>query len=116
MNVLDPAFGDGGCDHATVREPGHVVFSGVFGNSGNLRRSVDTGGWLAEIGGRGHCALPFYLMRLSACDCGDPRAACSSARTIPRRANSILKSLWPKPRASRRTMSAARRKLSRVAG
>src|SRR5262245_2174566 len=115
MNALDPPLGNGGRDHETMRQAGHVVFGGVFRKSGNLRVSIDAGGRLAEVAGGGHGALPAHLIRLSACDCGVPRAAWVSARRMPRRASSILKSLWPKPRASRSTVSAACRKFSRVA-
>src|SRR5262249_7277811 len=88
----------------------------VFGKVGRLRGVVDGGGRVGEVGGGGHGRSPPYLIRLSACDCGLPRAAWVSARKMPRRASSILKSLWPKPRASRSTVSAARRKFSRVVG
>ena len=43
MNALDPSFGNGGRNHDTMREAGHVVFGGVFRKSGNLRASVDAG-------------------------------------------------------------------------
>src|SRR5438270_11516510 len=45
-----------------------------------------------------------YAIRLFACDCGVPRAACVSARTMARRADSLLESLWAMARARRRTL------------
>src|ERR1043166_8513015 len=108
----DPPLGDGRRDHEPVREIGHVVLGGVFRRAGDLGASIDPRSRFAERAG-GHGA---YLMRLSDCDCGVPAAAWASARTTPRRASAILKSLWPKPRASRRTTAAARAKVSRVAG
>ena len=48
-----------------------------------------------------------YRITFTDWDCGVPAAACSSARTIARRANSILKLLWAKPDAPCKIVSAA---------
>src|SRR5712692_17382 len=44
-----------------MHEAGHVVFGGVFRNSGDLRAAVDAGGRLAEIAGGVHGTLAFRL-------------------------------------------------------
>src|SRR5215467_12326619 len=99
-----------------MREIWHVEFAGIFGGASDFEAAVDAGGGLADlVAGCDHDAL-CQTTRLSDCDCGVARAACVSVRTMPRRASSILKSLWPKPRASRSSASAARWKLSRVGG
>src|SRR5262245_52964979 len=114
VDPLNATPGNGGRDHDAMRETGHIVFGRVLRNAGNFRKSVDPGGRFAEMTGEGHSTPPAYLMRLSDCDCGVPRAAWPSARRTARRASSILKSLWPKPRAPRSSVSAACAKLSRV--
>ena len=49
VDPLDAAFGNGGRDHDAVREPGHVVFGGVFRSAGDLGASVDAGSRFAEM-------------------------------------------------------------------
>src|SRR5262245_58248188 len=87
-----------------MREAWNVELRGIFGSAGDLGDAVDAGGWGADVFLHGDAQAIF----LWDCDCGVPRAAWLSARTMARRARSILKVLWPKPRASRRTRSAAR--------
>ena len=95
--------------------PGTLYSAAYFATPVTLARPSTRDVGLPQIAGGGHGAS-VYLIRLSACDCGFAAAACIKARTMPRRASSILKSLRPKLRASRSTVSAARSKLSRVAG
>src|SRR5689334_13863264 len=107
MNVSNTASGDRRGDDKTKGQSGYDVLGGVFRCAGNLRLPVDPGRRLAQIAGTqvGHIGSA-HLTRLSVCDCGVPFAAWLKARTMARRASSILKSLWPKPRASLRTLAA----------
>src|SRR4051794_29349952 len=50
VNALDAAFGDLGADDEAVREAGHVVFGGVFGQACDLRTALDACGRLAQVG------------------------------------------------------------------
>src|SRR5439155_21282985 len=89
LDAFDAAFGNSGRYDKTVREPRHVVFRGIFCGSGDLLASLYARGRLAEMHAGRHGALPAHLIRLSACDCGVPREAWVSARTMLRRASSI---------------------------
>jgi hypothetical protein len=88
VDARDAALGDGGGDHGTMRERGRVELGRVLGRSGDLCPSVDAGGGGADV--RDHGAHRIFL---SDCDCGVAFAAWVKARTMPRRARSILKAL-----------------------
>ncbi len=76
-------------DEARVREARGVELSGVFGGAGDLGDAVNARCRGADVFLHGGAHAIFLLD----CDCGVPRAACDSARTIARRARSILKLL-----------------------
>jgi hypothetical protein len=75
VDPLNTTFGNAGRDHDTMRQAGHVVFGCVLRDAGDLRAAVNARGRLPEMAGGSHGTLPAYLIRLSACDCGVPRAA-----------------------------------------
>ena len=88
IDVLDAPFGDARRDDGGMRQPLRVVFARIFRRARDFRAAVDAGRWRADIGhGLAHRIF------LSDCDCGVPCAACARARTMPRRASSILKEL-----------------------
>src|SRR5262249_5162813 len=103
VDALDASLGDRRGDDAAVGEAGRIEFGGIFGRAGDLGASVDAGGRSADVGLHGVAHTIF----LFDCDCGVPREACVSVRTMPRRASSILKELCSSAFASRSTMSAA---------
>src|SRR6185437_12575149 len=110
VDTGDAPFGDRRGDDGGVSETRRIGIAGVFGGSGDLGAAVDAGCGCAD---KGHGAHRIFLLD---CDCGAPAAAWLSARTMARRASSILNVLCSKPRASRRIASAARAKASRFAG
>ena len=75
VDALNTTFGNAGRDHDTMRQAGYIVFGCVFRDAGDLRAAVNARGRLPEMAGGSHGTLPAYLIRLSACDCGVPRAA-----------------------------------------
>src|SRR5499426_3041318 len=103
INAPDATLGNGGADNARMGETLDVDFGGILCAAGDLGNAVDARGCGANVG----CHDFAHAIFLWDCDCGVPRAACESARTIARRARSILKVLCPKPLASPTTMSAA---------
>src|SRR5947209_2328388 len=107
VDARDPAFCNARGNERTVRKIVSRVFGGVFRRAGHLGAAVDARRRYADVGRRAA-----HRIFLSAWDCGVPRAAWVSARTIARRASSILKALCGKPRALRNSASAARRKIS----
>src|SRR5262249_25259511 len=102
VDARDAALGDGGGDDGAISEARHVELGRIFGGAGDLGAAVDPGGGSADESGHGG-----HRTFLSDCDCGVPFAACVKARTMARRASSILNALWAKPFASRSTRSAA---------
>src|SRR5258707_8585756 len=111
INARDTALGDGGGNNAGMRKAGCIELAGIFRDAGDLGVAVDAGYSAADI--RRHGA---HRILLSDCDWGVPVAAWVSARTIARRARSILKALCSKPLASRSTKSAARENVASMAG
>src|SRR5215471_21049206 len=101
----DAALGDRGCNDAAMRQTGRIELGGVFCSAGDLGAAIDARCG-TDVGG--HKPAPAQRIFLLDCDCGVPAAACVSARTMARRARSILKALCSKPLASRSKRSAAR--------
>ena len=99
VDARDAALGDRRADDAAMGQAGNVELGGIFCGAGDFRDSVDAGCGGADVRCHG-CAHAIFLLD---CDCGVPRAACESARTMVRRARSILNVLCPKPLASRST-------------
>ena len=89
--------------NAAISKAWHVELGGIFCGAGDLREAVDAGSGSADVRCHGRAQTIF----LDDCDCGVPAAACSRARTIARRASSILKLLCAKPMASCKMTSAA---------
>ncbi len=85
----DAALRDRRRDDAPVRKPGDIELGGVFRGAGDLGDAVDAGGGSADVLCHGDAQTIF----LDDCDCGVPRAAWESARTMQRRARSILNML-----------------------
>ena len=77
---------------------GSVELTRIFCRACDFCDAVDAGCSAADIG----CHGDAHAIFLFDCDCGVPRAAWDRARMIVRRARSILKSLCPKPLASRK--------------
>jgi hypothetical protein len=75
--------------NAAISKAWHVELGGIFCDAGDLREAVDAGSGSADVRRHGWAQTIF----LEDCDCGVPRAACVSARTMQRRARSILKLL-----------------------
>src|SRR5262249_1402739 len=98
VDAKDLAPGDLARHDMAVHEARNGVVSGISRCSRHLGRPVDSVD-----------RLPDHA------DVFAP-AAWTRARTMARFANSILKSLWPHPRAPRSIASAAIQKFSRVAG
>src|SRR5205807_5991422 len=88
-------------DHAAVGKAARIEFARILCLAGNFGAAVDA------RGGRSDVIHVAHLIFLCDCDCGVPRAACVSARTMARRASSILNVLCAKPVASRSNRSAA---------
>src|SRR5262249_44021589 len=112
VDARDAPLGDRRADDARMREAGSVELRGILGGTGDLGDAVDAGCGGADVACHGLAHAIFLLD----CDCGVPRAACDSARTIARRARSILNVLCPKPLASRSTRSAAWANVASPAG
>src|ERR1700730_15182755 len=89
-----------------MREADRIELAGIFCCAGDLAAAIDAGCGGADVGRHG--PAPAHRIFLLDCDCGVPAAACVSARTMARRARSILKALRSKPLASRSKRSAAR--------
>ena len=106
VDTGDPALGDRGCHDAGMREAGCIELAGVFRRAGDLGAAIDAGCGSPDVSRHG--PAPAHRIFLLDCDCEVPAAACVSARTIVRRARSILKALCSKPFASRSTRSAVR--------
>src|SRR6516162_6109995 len=106
VDARDAALGDGRCDATDVDAPGGIELAGVFRGAGNLGAAIDAGCGGADVSR--HEPAPAHRIFLLDCDCGVPAAACVSARTMARRARSILKALCSKPLASRSKTSPAR--------
>ncbi len=94
VDTRDAAFGDGRGDDGAVGHALAIEFAGILCRAGDLSMAVDAGCGRANIGHEVHRTF------LSDCDCGVPCAACVSARTMARRARSILKALWANALAS----------------
>src|SRR5258705_1252154 len=107
VDAHNSSLGDRRCNHAAMGEVRGAEFAGIFRRTGDLGVAVDAGCGRTDI--RGHNAHRIFL---SDCDCGVPFAAWVKARTMARRARSILKLLCSKPLASRSKKSAARMKLA----
>src|SRR5215475_13423027 len=95
-------------------EAGRIELAGVFRSTRNLGATVDTGCVGADVSG--HWRVPAQRIFLLDCDCGVPAAACVSARTMARRARSILNALCAKALAPCSNTSAARTKAASPAG
>src|SRR5215471_7342737 len=98
VDAQDLAPGDLARHDMAVNEVRNLVVSGISRCSRHLGSSVDSAD-----------------RRPDHADASAP-AAWTRARTMPRFASSILKSLWPNPRAPRSIASAAIQKFSPVAG
>ena len=114
VDARDAALGDRGRNDAGMREAGRIELAGIFRRAGDLGAAVDAGCGGADVSRHG--PAPAHRIFLLDCDCGVPAAACVSARTMARRARSILKALCSKPLASRSTRSAARANVVSVGG
>ena len=93
VDARDAALGDRRGDDGAVNESRGVEFAGIFRAAGDFGMAVDARGGGADIGSRGggHGGHRIFLLD---CDCGVAFAACVKARTMTRRARSILKALW----------------------
>ena len=89
VDACDATFRDCRGDDAAVEEAWRVELGGIFCRAGDLGDAVDAGCGSADV----RCHGCPQMIFLDDCDCGVPRAACVSARTMPRRARSILKVL-----------------------
>ena len=90
VDARDAPFRDGRLDDIAMDEAGDIELAGIFGLAGDLGPAVDAGRRCSDIGCHGA-----HRIFLSDCDCGVPRAAWLSVRTMARRASPILKSLCP---------------------
>ena len=86
VDVRDAALGNRRADDAPMGEAGNVELGGILCGAGDLRDAVDAGCGGSDV----RCHGVAHAIFLLDCDCGVPRAACESARTMARRARSIL--------------------------
>ena len=90
IDTADAPFRYGRPDDIALDEAGDVELAGIFGFAGDLGPAVDARGSCSDIGCHGA-----HRIFLTDCDCGVPRAAWLSVRTMARRASPILKLLCP---------------------
>ena len=125
IDLADSSFCDGAMHQRSIGQIVEFEFGRETRFAEHLRMTVDALQCLADVVGMGNQRVHFLIGKNLRDRLHDglhdahriPPASANSRNTLTmvRFANSILKSLWPRPRASASSSSAARRNVSTVA-